>query len=147
MRKGRKDVDNFTIGNLSRHTGVNVETIRYYERIRLMPRPPRTAGGHRAYGTDHLQTLTFIRRSRELGFRLDDIRALLALRGPQACCLDVKAIADRHLEIVRTRMRDLADLESSLAAMVDRCAGDRRPECAVLEVLETDSVVERKPSA
>lgn len=147
MRKGQKSADNFTIGELSRQTSVNVETIRYYERIRLMPRPPRTAGGHRAYGTDHLQTLTFIRRSRELGFRLEDIRALLALRGPQARCMNVKAIASRHLEVVRRRMHDLAELETSLSAMVERCTGDARPECPVLDMLEAGNTLDPRASA
>src|SRR4029079_18839401 len=92
--------DCFTGGELSRRTGGNVETIRYYERIGLMPHPPRTLGGHRAYTHDGLRTLAFIRRSRELGFGLDDVRALLSLRAAAPCCMDVKPIAARHLEVV-----------------------------------------------
>jgi MerR family mercuric resistance operon transcriptional regulator len=68
-----------TIGPLSEKTGCNIETIRYYERIGMMPKPPRTAGGHRVYREEHLKRLTFIRRSRELGFTLDQVRNLLLL--------------------------------------------------------------------
>ena len=69
----------FTIGVLSKGTGCNIETIRYYEHIGLLPEPPRSQGGHRLYEEDHLGRLTFIRRSRELGFTLDEVRGLLRL--------------------------------------------------------------------
>jgi MerR family mercuric resistance operon transcriptional regulator len=128
--------DRFAIGELSRRTGVGVETIRYYERIALMPRPPRTQGGRRAYRTEDLRILAFIKRSRELGFRLDDIRALLALRASKGCCMDVKAISARHLEAVRTKMRGLMELEKVLAAIVSRCPGDESSDCPVLDVLD-----------
>ncbi len=73
------NTQHFGIGALSTRTGVNIETIRYYEREGLLPHPPRTAGGHRSYSEDHLKRLTFIRRSRELGFSIAEIRGLLAL--------------------------------------------------------------------
>ena len=114
MGKRQSRDDFFTSGELSRRTGVNVETIRYYERIGLMPHPPRTQGGHRAYTHDGLRTLAFIRRSRELGFGLDDVRALLSLRAAAPCCMDVKPIAARHLEVVRRKLRDLVELETIL---------------------------------
>jgi MerR family mercuric resistance operon transcriptional regulator len=138
--------DRFAIGELSRRTGVGVEAIRYYERIALMPRPPRTQGGRRAYRAEHLRVLSFIKRSRELGFCLDDIRALLALRASKGCCVDVKAISGRHLETVRTKMRGLMELERVLAAIVSRCPGDESPECPVLDVLEL-GVAEERASA
>ena len=69
----------FGIGSLSSQTGVKVETIRYYEKEALLPSPPRTAGGHRSYSEDHMKRLTFIRRCRQLGFSMEEIRALLAL--------------------------------------------------------------------
>ena len=81
-----------SIGELSRLTGVNIETIRYYERINMMPHPPRTASGRRVYGEVETRTLSFIRRSRELGFTLDEIRALLALsaeQGQEVCPMSV----------------------------------------------------------
>ena len=83
----------FTIGQLSRRAGIGIETIRYYERIGLMPRPPRTGGGRRAFGPDDLAMLSFIKRCRELGFSLDDVRALLTLRAADRNCSDVKSIA------------------------------------------------------
>ena len=105
----------FTIGELARLTGVSIETIRYYERIHLMPRPPRTGGGRRVFEASSLNTLNFIRRCRELGFSLDDVRALLVLRSAQSCCMDVKSIASRHLQTVRAKLLGLAEMEAILA--------------------------------
>jgi MerR family mercuric resistance operon transcriptional regulator len=130
----------FSIGELARLTGASIETIRYYERIGLMPRPPRTGGGRRAFGAESLAALTFIRRCRELGFSLDDVRALLALRKAQPCCNSVKSIAERHLQSVRAKLRDLTEMEASLAALVGQCAGDAAGECAVLDALDTGAV-------
>ncbi|MBX9844555.1 MAG: helix-turn-helix domain-containing protein [Xanthobacteraceae bacterium] len=127
----------FTIGQLSRLTGVGIETIRYYERIGLMPRPPRTTGGRRAFGPDNLATLCFIKRCRELGFGLDDVGALLRLRASDRTCSDVKSIAVRHLEAVRVKLHTLSEIEGSLTALIARCPGDAGPECPALEVLET----------
>ena len=125
-----------TIGALSRRTGVNIETIRYYERIGMLPAPPRTAGGYRIYGPVDVRTLAFIRRSRELGFTLEEIRALLDLGGPmQAPCADVREIAAKHLDGVRARIADLRKLERLLAGTIERCADGTAPECPVLEVL------------
>jgi MerR family mercuric resistance operon transcriptional regulator len=85
------------IGALSRRSGVNIETIRYYERIRMLAPPPRTASGRRIYGTTDLRILVFIRRARDLGFALNEIRALLRLGGPEkATCREVRAIAARQ---------------------------------------------------
>src|SRR5262245_48749462 len=89
--------DGVPIGELSRRTGVNIETIRYYEKIKMLPAPGRTAGGHRVYGPQQARILAFIRRGRELGFTLDEIRALLDLAGPgRASCAEVRVIAKRH---------------------------------------------------
>jgi MerR family mercuric resistance operon transcriptional regulator len=127
----------FTIGQLSRRAGIGIETIRYYERIGLMPRPPRTDGGRRAFGSDDLATLSFIKRCRELGFSLDDVRALLTLRASDRTCFDVKSIASRHLEAVRVKLHTLSEIEGSLAALIARCPGDTSPECPVLDALDT----------
>jgi MerR family mercuric resistance operon transcriptional regulator len=125
-----------TIGALSRRTGVNIETIRYYERIKMLPAPPRTEGGHRVYGPVQIQTLAFIRRSRELGFTLDEIRALLDLGGPvRAPCAEVREIAAKHLGSIRAKIADLRKLEDLLAGTIDRCEGGAAPECPVLEIL------------
>jgi MerR family mercuric resistance operon transcriptional regulator len=127
----------FTIGKLSRLAGVGIETIRYYERIRLLPRPPRSRNGRRSFGSDSLNTLAFVRRCRELGFSLNDIRALLALRASQRRCADVKTIAERHLDAVRTKLQTLREMELSLTELVAICPGDASPECPVLEALDT----------
>src|SRR5215475_665704 len=100
--------DAMAIGELSKLTGVHVETIRYYERIKMLPKPPRTAGGRRTYDPTYLRMLGFIRRSRELGFSLDDIRALLRFGGPEkASCRQVRDIALDHLNDIRGRISDL----------------------------------------
>jgi MerR family transcriptional regulator, mercuric resistance operon regulatory protein len=89
--------EDITIGTLSRLTGVHIETIRYYERIKMLPKPPRTFGGRRTYDSTHVRLLAFIKRSRELGFSPDDIRALLQLGGPEkASCRQVRDIALDH---------------------------------------------------
>jgi MerR family mercuric resistance operon transcriptional regulator len=131
---------NLPIGELSRLSGVNIETIRYYERITMMPPPPRTASGRRIYGSTDLRTLVFIRRSRELGFSLDEIRALLRLGGPErkASCREVREIAAHHLEDIRAKLTDLKKLERLLAKTVARCSGNLAPECPVLDILDIE---------
>ena len=130
-----------TIGQLSKRTGVAIETIRYYERIKLLPAPPRTAGGHRSYADGHVRRLRFVRRARELGFGIDNIRALIALAEQEpAPCHDARAIAAAHLADVRNRLADLAALERSLAATVEQCDAQCRrtpaPACPVLDALQ-----------
>src|SRR5438477_10697531 len=118
------------IGELSRRTGVNIETIRYYERIKMLPAPPRTASGRRAYGPAETRTLAFIRRSRDLGFTLEEVRALLALGGPErAPCADVHKIASAHLVNVRSKLSDLVKLEAILAETVAQCSDGATPDC------------------
>src|SRR5262249_45342755 len=108
--------EHLPIGKISRLSGVNIETIRYYERIKMLPMPQRTASGRRVYGATELRTLAFIRRSRELGFSLNEIRALLRLGAPgTASCSEVKVIATHHLEDIRAKLSDLRKLERLLA--------------------------------
>jgi MerR family mercuric resistance operon transcriptional regulator len=128
-----------TIGDLSRRTGVSVEAIRYYERLGLMPRPPRTQSGRRSFGLDELRTLAFIKCARQLDFSLDDVRKLLALRNADARCMDAKALASRHLGKVRAKIRHLEQLERTLAEAVGRCPGDASAGCSVLELIEEAS--------
>jgi MerR family mercuric resistance operon transcriptional regulator len=126
------------IGELSRLTGVNIETIRYYEKIELLPAPMRTQGGHRLYGPRERRTLAFIRRARELGFTLDEIRALLELGGPgRASCAEVKAIAAPHLDDIRAKIADLKKLERLLASTIGKCSGHKVPECPVIDILDS----------
>jgi len=126
----------FPIGKLSAETGVNIETIRYYERIGIMPVPPRTQGGQRVYREEHLKRLTFIRRSRELGFSLDEIRALLGLAGGHALtCTEVSDMAQAHIADIRQKVKDLRKLERVLTELAARCHGRRVPECPILDAL------------
>lgn len=127
----------FTIGVLSDQTGVNTETIRYYERISIMPPPPRSAGGRRLYGRADAKRLAFIRRGRELGFSIEDIRALLTADGEGACA-DVYEMTQRHLRAVRAKIADLKQMECALSQTADRCARDGSSECAVIDALAAD---------
>ena len=129
--------EHLPIGELSRLSGVNIETIRYYERVKMLPAPPRTTSGRRVYGAMGLRILVFIRRSRELGFSPDDIRALLRLGAPgMASCAEVEEIAAHHLEDIRAKLRDLKKLERLLAKTVARCSGNTAPDCPVLDILD-----------
>ncbi len=125
------------IGELSRRSGVNIETIRYYERIAMLPAPPRTANGRRVYGPAEARTLAFIRRSRELGFTLDEIRALLALSADdgQGACGEVRKLAAGHLGDVRSKIADLRAMERVLADAVRRCDAGEVPGCPLIDAL------------
>ena len=134
MRK--REVGDLTIGMLSRRTGVNIETIRYYERIGIMPAPPRSHGGHRIYDAGHLKRLAFIHRSRELGFSLDEVRALLALvDGGDYTCGEVHAMTMAHVADIRGKIADLRRMERVLTDMAARCEGGDIPDCPVLDAL------------
>jgi DNA-binding transcriptional MerR regulator len=125
-----------SIGDLARTTSTRVETIRYYEKIGLMPAAIRTGSNHRAYQAAHRDRLAFIRHSRELGFTLDDIRALLDLADrPDAPCAEADAIASKHLEGVRSRISRLTALEKELTRMLDECGGRTSSQCRVIQVL------------
>jgi MerR family mercuric resistance operon transcriptional regulator len=134
----RKIPTELTIGALSGQTGVNVETIRYYEREGLLPRAPRTAGGHRVFAKAHLRRLFFIRRSRELGFSGTEVRALLGLVDGGYTCGQVRDLTLRHLADVRAKIADLRRLEQTLAAISSKCTGDELPDCPIVEALSAD---------
>ena len=103
----------------------------------MLPVPPRTASGRRIYGETDLRILAFIRRARELGFSLEEVRALLRLGAPKtATCAEVKEIATHHLQNIRAKMTDLAKLDRLLAKTIARCSGNRVPECPVLDILD-----------
>jgi len=128
---------NFPIGELSRLSGVNIATVRYYEQINMLPPPPRTSSGRRIYDATHLRTLAFIRRSRELGFSVEEIRALIRLGGPEkATCREVREIAAHHLEDIRAKLSDLKKLERLLTKTVAQCSGRMAPDCPVLDILD-----------
>jgi DNA-binding transcriptional MerR regulator len=97
-----------TIGELASRSGYAVQTLRYYEQIGLMPKPPRTSGGQRRYSDDLVKRLLFIRHARNLGFEVKDIRSLLDLAGhPEQPCASVDAIAQRHLAAIDAKIASL----------------------------------------
>lgn len=135
-----------TIGRLADAAGVNLETVRYYERIGLMPAPGRTPGGHRSYGREHARRLAFIRRARELGFGTGEIRTLLGLAEPgQSSCAEVKTIAIRHLARVHAKITDLTKLERVLTVTIECCSGGLTPSCPVLDMLDNSSSLLSQP--
>ena len=125
------------IGELSRRTGCNIVTIRYYEQIALLPAPARSAGRYRVYDTADVRRLAFIRRARELGFTLDDVRTLLSLSADdgQDKCANVREVAERHLADVRAKIADLQAMEHVLADAVRRCAAGEVPGCPIIDAL------------
>ena len=131
---------NFPIGSLSAETGVNIETIRYYERIALMPAPPRTEGRQRVYDARHLKRLTFIRRTRELGFSVEEIRGLLRLvDGGSYTCAEVNDITVKHLDDIRRKIADLKRLSRVLGNMASQCSKGQVPDCPIIDALSSVS--------
>lgn len=125
-----------SIGRLSKRTGCNIETIRYYERIGILPAPPRSAGGHRLYDDGHLKRLSFVRRCRELGFTLEDVRVLLGLvDGGTYTCADIKSLTLEHIKSVRRKIGDLKRIERVLTDIAGRCDGGAVPDCPIIEAL------------
>ena len=124
------------IGELARKAGSNSETVRYYERIGLLPRPGRTDSNYRDYSQEDVERLTFIRHARGLGFELADIRSLIDLaEHPERDCGEADAIASRHLEAVEAKMTQLEKLRSELGHMISQCRGGSVSSCRILQVL------------
>jgi MerR family transcriptional regulator, mercuric resistance operon regulatory protein len=121
---------------IAKRTGCNLETVRYYEKVGLLPEPPRTQGGHRAYGAGHERRLRFILRARELGFTLDEIHALLRLVDERSApCSEARDVASAHLRDVQEKIADLKRMERVLKHTVAQCADGSRPECPLIETL------------
>jgi DNA-binding transcriptional MerR regulator len=125
-----------TIGEISKAVGIKVVTIRYYEGIGLLPAPGRTQGNYRAYGPDHLRRLSFIRRSRDLGFTINEVRALLDLADQRdRDCGAVDQIAREHLVEVERKIADLKALERELRDVIGQCRHGTVAECRIIEAL------------
>lgn len=125
-------------GVLSKKTGVNGETIRYYEKIKLMPEPARSSSGYRVYDDSHLKRLSFIKRCRELGFTLKEIAALLRLvESGSYTCAEIRDHTITHLKDVDEKIRDLRRMQRTLRDMVSECEGEMVPECPIIESLFT----------
>ena len=125
------------IGELARKAGVDVQTVRYYEREGLLEAPARTGSGYRTYGPEHLERLNFVRHCRSLDMPLAEIGRLIALSGDQAVsCEEVDRLVRAHLERVRAKRVALQDLEQQLAVLSAQCAsGHRVADCGILEEL------------
>ena len=125
-----------TIGKVSERTGCNIETIRYYEKEGLLPPPGRSAGGHRLFSTELVDRIVFIKRCRELGFPMVEIRQLLSLVDQEhASCEKVKQIAEHHLQEIEARIEDLVRMEKTLHGLVNRCSGKDVPDCPIIQAL------------
>ncbi|MBY8825684.1 MerR family transcriptional regulator [Sphingomonas colocasiae] len=124
------------IGELARATGTKVETIRFYEKSGLLAAPGRTSGNYRAYGADHLARLSFIRRARDLGFSLDQVRALLDLSDDRARpCGAVDEIARAQLVSVDRKIADLTALRRELSSLIDQCGRGTIADCRIIDAL------------
>ncbi|WP_281501765.1 MerR family transcriptional regulator [Kordiimonas laminariae] len=124
------------IGELAKRADTKVQTIRYYEDIGVMPKATRAANNRRLYDETHLERLTFVRHSRELGFSLDDIRNLLELSDqPDRPCEEVNAIARAHLDSVESKIASLQVLQDELRRMINHCSGGDVSDCRIIEVL------------
>jgi DNA-binding transcriptional MerR regulator len=125
-----------TIGEMASDSGVQVETIRYYESVKLMPKPQRTEGKQRRYGQDDLKRLAFIRHARELGFEVAAIRDILAMtEQSDASCEKIDGIARSHLATVEEKLASLKALRKELLRMLDHCGTGKVADCNVIEVL------------
>lgn len=133
--RSRESTSPKTIGRLAEVTGVNIETIRYYERIGMLAEPPRSPAGHRRYGPEHVASLAFIRRGRELGFSLEEIRDLVRLSDGGACCEKARAVTVAHRTDIRRKIADLKRLDRALSGLIAECGPARSPECPILEAL------------
>jgi len=126
----------FKIGDLARTTGTKVETIRYYERIGLLPPPARTDGNYRVYAGYHLDRLRFIRRGRDLGFSLEEVRALLGLADDRGrSCAEVDRIARAHLTEVERKLADLIALGAELQQLIEQCRHGTVANCRIIEAM------------
>ena len=126
------------IGQAAEASGVSAKMIRYYESIGLIPKTLRTEAGYRVYSDNDVHTLGFIRRARDLGFSVEQISELVTLwRDRQRASTDVKRIALEHVEILERKARELQEMAATLKHLADHCHGDSRPECPIIEGLQS----------
>ena len=126
------------ISEASRRSGVSIETIRYYERQSVVAQPARTEAGRRAYSEDDIIRLRFVKRCRDLGFPITDVRALLEMADPSdADCAHVRSVSERHLKKVRSKLKDLRQMERKLEALIEGC-NDGSASCPAIEHLYRD---------
>ena len=130
--------ERITRGRLAQLTSCNIETIRYYEGAGLMPKPKRSEGGYRLYDHTDVRRLSFVRRCRELGFSLEEIRGLLDLvDGGGYSCGEIQNMTLAHANDIRKTLADLRRMERILKDMAAKCEGGDVPECPILEALSS----------
>ena len=128
-----------TIGAASRLSGVNVETIRYYEKRGLVNEPDRSASGRRLFSDALIAELRFVKRCREMGFAMNDIEDILSTaRSGGRECREVSGVGRRHLNAVREKIETLKNLEADLTALLDQCCEDDRCSCPMLDTMLRD---------
>jgi MerR family mercuric resistance operon transcriptional regulator len=133
----------YSIGLLAKRAKCKVETVYYYEKEALMPKPPRSEGGHRVYDIKHLKRLNFIRRSRDLGFSLKQVRELLTfIDEPNHCCGEVKSMASLQVQEVQQKIDDLQRLKQALNDMISQCKGDDYAieDCPIVDSLYVETM-------
>jgi MerR family transcriptional regulator, copper efflux regulator len=124
------------IGRASKESGVSVKMIRHYEAIGLLPKVARTFANYRVYSSDDLHRLRFIRRGRDLGFSVDEIRELLGLwQNKSRSSAAVKKVAGRHVEDLKAKIREMESMVGTLEHLAKHCHGDHRPDCPILDDL------------
>lgn len=127
------------IGLVSRRSGCSIDTIRFYEKTGILPQPRRTEAGRRVFDESDIARITFVRRARELGFSLDEVRGLLALaEGTGDSCDQVRSLARHHLDEIATRIADLTTMQTVLDALVAQCAQGTNPTCPLITALSDD---------
>jgi Cu(I)-responsive transcriptional regulator len=131
----------FTIGQLARQTGTKAETIRYYEKIGLLQPPLRSEGNYRYYGEQDQRRLSFVRRARELGFSIGQVRELIAFgEHREHECSSVDDVVKAHIADITRKIHDLQALQSELERMIGNCPGGRVADCRVLEALQPQAI-------
>lgn len=128
--------ETFSIGSLADRAGVRVETIRYYERIGLIPAPRRSKGNQRLYTAEHASRLDFIRRARDLNFSIKNITLMLGLSQQPPTCDRVKSLTESHLQAVRSQIAELQGVEAVLSSFVEACSGGNTTDCVIVQSLE-----------
>lgn len=138
--------ENLSIGNLAKATATKVETIRYYERISLLPTPDRTTSNYRSYSAEHLGRLSFIRRARDLGFSIEQVRDLLGLSDQfNRSCEAVDVIAREHLAEVERKINDLQALRRELDSIISQCRRGTIAECRIIDALSPNYASGSRP--
>lgn len=135
------------IGQAAKASGVSAKMIRYYEQTGLIPKADRKESGYRDYSETDVHMLRFIRRSRDMGFSVAEINDLLGLwRDETRQSAEVKRLAQVHIAELQNRIRTLQDMSNTLETLINACRGDHRPDCPILERLETDEADEASPA-